>query len=276
MSRIPYRLAIVATLLAAAASAAGIGVANLYRDAPVWVQQARGTDLATLLLAVPVTTAGLWASRRRYAAGPAAVVAGMLYLAYNYAIFAFAVAMNPLTLVHIAILGLSLWSLVLGARAAVTVSAGLADRLDRRASGGLLVAVGALFGLLWLAQIAATTVTGVLPPDLVQAGIATNPVYALDLAFFLPLCVLAGTGVIRRTGARIVAVTMLLWVPLMGAGVAGGFLLMALGGERVPLPVVAVIAVLSVASMALAARAVTRAPAARIDAPTMRGAALSA
>jgi len=119
-------------------------------------------------------------------------------------------------------------------------------------------------------------VTGVLPPDLVQAGIATNPVYALDLAFFLPLCVLAGTGVIRRTGARIVAVTMLLWVPLMGAGVAGGFLLMALGGERVPLPVVAVIAVLSVASMALAARAVTRAPAARIDAPTMRGAALSA
>ena len=33
-------------------------------------------------------------------------MAGLLYLVYNYAIFAFSVAMNPLTAVHIAIFGL--------------------------------------------------------------------------------------------------------------------------------------------------------------------------
>ena len=49
-------------------------------------------------------------------AGRLAVVAGLLYLVYNYAIFAFAVAMNPLTVVHIAIFGLSLWSLLLAGR----------------------------------------------------------------------------------------------------------------------------------------------------------------
>ena len=42
------------------------------------------------------------------------MVAGLLYLVYNYAIFAFSVAMNPLTPLHIAIFGLSPWSLVLG------------------------------------------------------------------------------------------------------------------------------------------------------------------
>ena len=94
-------------------------VTGLYVDAPNWAQQARGTDLATLFLAVPVLAIGLWTARRGSSAGRLAVVAGLLYLVYNYAIFAFAVAMNPLTVVHIAIFGLSLWSLLLAGRAAV-------------------------------------------------------------------------------------------------------------------------------------------------------------
>ncbi len=51
-----------ATAPAALASVAGLSVADLYRDAPLWVQQARGIDLATLLLATPILVAGLWAS----------------------------------------------------------------------------------------------------------------------------------------------------------------------------------------------------------------------
>src|SRR4051794_34967855 len=140
MSGIPYLLAAIATLLAALASAAGIAVSGLYRDAPNWVQQAQGTDLATLFLAVPLTGFGLWASRRGRAVGAAAVLAGLLYLVYNYAIFAFAVALNPLTLVHIAILGVALWSLLLGGRAAADAGGGAAGRLGRPAAGGLLAA----------------------------------------------------------------------------------------------------------------------------------------
>jgi hypothetical protein len=273
MSGIPYRLAVLATVLAALASGAGIAVTGLYQDAPNWVQQAQGTDLATLFLAVPLTAIGLWASRRRYQVGPVAVLAGLLYLVYNYAIFAFAVAMNALTLVHIAILGLSLWSLVLGGRAAVRAAGGFADRLDRRASGALLVATGVLFGLLWIAQIATANVTGVLPPDLAKAGISTNPVYALDLAFFLPLCIVAGVGVLRGAPPRTVAFPMLIWVPLMGAGILGAFLLMAVADEEVPLPVAAVVAVLGLVSMLLVAHALIRSPSAEVDRSTIRAAA---
>jgi hypothetical protein len=255
---ISNRLAAIATVLAAFAAAAGLIVTGLYRDAPNWVQQARGTDLATLFIAVPVLVVGLWTAGRGSAAGRLAVVAGLLYLVYNYAIFAFSVAMNPLTAVHFAIFGLSLWSLVLGARIAVDGSQAATDRLNRRASAALLVGVAGMFGLLWLGQIATTTMTGALAPDLVRAGISTNPVYALDLAFFLPLCALAGIGLLRRNGAAAYALPMLIWVPLMGAGVLGGFVLAAAAGEEIPIVVASAIGALCVASASLAVVAIVR------------------
>jgi hypothetical protein len=268
MHAIPNRLAAVATFLAAGAALAGLAVRGLYVDAPNWVQQAQGTDLATLFLAVPVLAVGLWTASRGSSAGRLAVVAGLLYLVYNYAIFAFSVAMNPLTAVHIAIFGLALWSLVLAGRSAVKGAESVTERLNRRAAGGLLVGVGAMFGLLWLGQIATVATTGVLPPDLIKAGISSNPVYALDLAFFLPLCAIAGIGLLRRNGAAAFAFSMLVWVPLMGAGVVGGIVLMAIAGDHSALPVAVVITVLGVVSSILAAVAVIRPRAATGLAPT--------
>jgi hypothetical protein len=258
MHTIPSRLVAMATVLAAGAALAGLVMTNLYVDAPNWAQQARGTDIATLFLAVPVLGIGLWNAKRGSSAGRLAVVAGLLYLVYNYAIFAFAVAMNPLTAVHIAIFGLSLWSLLLFAPVVVDEAENVIERLNRRAASGLLIGVGAMFGLVWLGQIATTTTTGVLPPDLVKAGITSNPVYALDLAFFLPLCALAGIGLLRRTGAAAYAFPMLIWVALMGAGVVGGFLLVTLAGDQIAVPVVVAIGGLSVASSILAATALVR------------------
>ena len=257
---ISNRLAAIATAFAAFAAAAGLLVPGLYRDAPFWVQQARGTDLATLFVAVPVLVGGLWTTRRGSAAGQLAVFAALLYLVYNYGIFAFSVAMNPLTAVHIAIVGLALWSLVLVTRSTALTDAGtaVATGLNRRAAGVLLVAVSALFGLLWIGQIATATTTGSLSPDLVRAGLSTNPVYALDLAFFLPLCAVAGVGLLRRNGAAAFALPMLIWVALMGAGIVGGFVFSAAAGDEIPVVVAAVISALSFGSAALAVVAIAR------------------
>jgi hypothetical protein len=108
------RLAMLAALLTAIAAAAGLLASDLYRDAPFWAQQARGTDVATLLLAVPLLVGGLLAARRGSDLGRMAALAGLLYLAYNYAIFSFSVDLNPLTPLYIAILGLTIWSLAVG------------------------------------------------------------------------------------------------------------------------------------------------------------------
>jgi hypothetical protein len=189
-----------------------------------------------------------------------AVVGGLLYLVYNYAIFAFSVVMNQLTPVYLGVLGLALWSLVLGMQTPDVAEAGaaMAERLARRASAGLLVGVAALFGLLWLGQIATATASGVVPPDLARAGVPTNPVYALDLAFFLPLCAVVGIGLVRRNRAAAYALTMLIWVPLMGAGVLGAFVFAAIAGKEVPTAVIAVVGGLCVISAILAALPVLR------------------
>lgn len=258
MPTISSRLAAVATFLAAVCALAGLTLSGLYVDAPNWVQQARGTDLATLFLAVPVLIVGLWTADRGSTAGRLAVVAGLLYLVYNYAIFAFSVAMNQLTAVHIAILGLAAWSLLLAGRTAVDGAEGLTERMSRRTAGGLLIGVAGVFGLLWLGQIASASATGILPPDLVKAGLTTNPVYALDLAIFLPLCAIAGIGLLRRTSAAAFAFPMLIWVALMGAGVLGGFLLMGAAGDQIVVPVVVGIGGLTVASAIVASVATIR------------------
>lgn len=254
------RLAAIATVLATLASAAGLAISGLYRDAPNWAQQARGTDLATLFLAVPLLGIGLWTARGGSSLGRLLVVAGLLYVVYNYAIFAFSVAMNPLTVVHIAILGLATWSLVLAVSSAEFEDAGeaIGARLFRRSSAAVLIGVAVLFGLLWLGQIATTIFTGVLAPDLVRAGLATNPVYALDLAFFLPLCVVAGIGLIRRNRSASFALPMLIWVPLTSAGILGGFLFAAVAGDEVPIGVAAVLGGLGLVAACVAAMPLVR------------------
>ena len=268
---LPARLAGMAAVLAALAATTGVAVSGLYRDAPNWAQQARGTDLATLFLAVPILAIGLWTARSGSPAGRMAIIAGLLYLAYDYAIFSFSVAMNPLTALHITIFGLAVWGLTLYGRVPAVVSTGLAiaHALNRRLAASLLIGFAGLFGLLWLSQIAAAAMTGVLPPDVELAGIATNPVYALDLALFLPLCAVAGVGLLRRGRAGALAFPMLIWVALTSASIIGGFVLAAVAGERVPIVVMALVTAPGLASAILAAGPLLQRPAAADDATSV-------
>lgn len=244
LENLPDRLARAATALAAVASLAGLLIPELYRDAPFWAQQARGIDVATLLLATPILAAGLWASRRGSPLGRLAVLGGLLYLIYNYAIYATSVAMNPLAAVYILILGLAVWSFGLSLTSvelAVTAEPVL-TRLPRRTAAWFLVAVAVLFGLLWLGQIVSFTFTGVVPADLVRADLPANPVYAMDLALFLPLAAVAGIGILRgRASAAAYAEPMLIWVFLTSAGIVGGFLFASMAGDEVPIAVAMVV-----------------------------------
>ncbi len=107
------RLAWAAAVLAALCSVVGLVVPGLYRDTQFWAQQARGIDLATFLLATPILLTGLWAAGRGSRPGRLALAGGLLYLVYNEANYVTAVAMNPLAALHVAILGLAVWSLAL-------------------------------------------------------------------------------------------------------------------------------------------------------------------
>ena len=106
-SPVADRLAVVALLLAVMAAAAGLLIPALYRDTAEMVRQARSTDLTTLAAATPALGLGLWRARSGSHRGRLVALGALGYLAYSYAIFGFSVVVNPMTPVHIAILGLA-------------------------------------------------------------------------------------------------------------------------------------------------------------------------
>jgi hypothetical protein len=244
----------VTVILSGTAAAGGLFGRNLYRDNPFWIEQTRGIDLATLFLAVPILVVSLILVAGGWRLAVPLELGVLLYLAYNYAIYTTSVAMNRFALLYIAVLGLSLWAAIL---LASSPSLALASRTLTGTSHGrvaaiFLLVVAALFGLLWLSQILSSTLSGALPVDLKRTGLPANPVYALDLAVFLPLAVIAAIGVLRNLSpAADFALPMLVWVVLTSAGIVGGFFFEARANETVPIPVAALIGLLGVLAMIL-------------------------
>ena len=254
------RLALIALLLAAVAAAAGLLVSGVYRDTADGVRQASATDLVTLLGAVPALALGLWRARAGSAGGRLVAVGALAYLAYSYAIYAFSVVIDPLTPVHIAILGLATWSLLLTVFGLddATVDGASRFRLSRRASGGFLIVVAVLFATLWLSQIAGAITSGRLPAAVSDLNLPTSPVYSLDLAFAVPLIALAGVWQIRRDPrGPASAVAGLAFLSLLGLSVLTIFVFEAAAGIAVEAPPIVIFGVVTLTAAVLLGLALT-------------------
>jgi hypothetical protein len=255
------RLALVALPLAAIAAFVGLLVPGLYRDTADGIRQAQATDLVTLLVAVPTLAIGLLRARSGSVGGRLVAVAVLGYLAYSYAIYAFSVVINPLTPVHIAILGLATWSLVLTVRALDDATLELASRirLPRRTTGGFLIAIAGLFALLWLSQIAGAITSGRLPAALSDLGLPTSPVYSLDLAFAVPLIMIAGVWLIRRDRrGSAAAVAGLAFLVVLGLSVLSIFAFEAAAGVAIQVPPIAIFGAVTATAGALLVVGLTR------------------
>ena len=263
LATVADRLAWLAVALAGTCAIAGLVVPGLYHDSDGWIRQARAADFVTLFAVVPVLAISLLRIRAGSPAARLTALAALGYLVYNYGIFGFSVAINAMSPVHIAVLGLSVWSLVIAlldlARHPLLSDVGV--RLPRRASGAFLLSVAALFALMWLGQIAKAITSGVLPEELAKLGLSTNPVYTLDLAFALPFLALSGILLLRRSRSSAeIAVAALTWVALMGLGVFVIFVFDGLAGAIVPWAVAAIIGLITAVAVVLATLGLQPAP----------------
>jgi len=88
----------------------------------------------------------------------------------------------------------------------------------------------------------------------------TNPVWTLDLAFFLPLCVLAAVGLWRRAAAvGAFALPMLIWLSLTSVGIVAAFVFATVGGDPLPVVPLVLVSAIGLVTGALAAYSVLRA-----------------
>jgi hypothetical protein len=205
-------LSLPIALLAVAASLAGILVHSIYaRETANWAGQAVGQDIANLFLYPILLALALLAARgslRAYLAW-----SGLLaYSAYTYAVYAFATHFGPLFLLHVAILGLSVYALIgsLTSIDAGNVKAAFGRTTPVRQTALALIALVLVFCALWLSSDIPATVRNVPSKELRDAGVLTNPVHVLDLALFIPALALAGVFLLRGRALGFVLAPVLL------------------------------------------------------------------
>ena len=248
----------VTALLLAALSLGGLLWPSAYAgETASWRTQAIAQDWFDLVVAAPaLVVVSLWTRRGPHGSLRARLVqAGLLlYTLYVAVIYAFAIHLNALFLVYCATLGLSIFALFALAPLRDDATRRRFDaRLPVRLAGGFLIGVGAVFALLWLAQLGPAVVGGQPPAGLAETGLATNPVHVLDLSFILPLHLIAGVLLWRgRDLGYALAPALLAFDAMMAASIGFLALWSALDGAGA-LPVAAAMVALAAAAAVLLA-----------------------
>jgi hypothetical protein len=154
----------------------------------------------------------------------------MLFAAYSFLIYAFAIHFNAWFLLYCAALGLSVYGLAGTLALIAGRPAPMPDSLAARVTGCFLLATAVLFALIWLADIVPAMIEGVTPAAVTEAGLMTNPVHVIDLSIYLPGQALVGLGLLagRPAGHRFAPVVLAFGV-LMAANLAAIMLVTSLG-----------------------------------------------
>lgn len=253
-------------LLVAVTGFVGITDPAIYaRETASWATQGAGQDWVNLTVCAPALLVAAVLARR--GSRSARVIAGglLLYAAYSFAIYAFAMHFTVLFPVHCAVLGGASFALVDLLSAARAEPAGWYDeRAPIRSAAATLIGVAAVFGLLWLGQIAASLVAGTDPAGLADVGLAANPVHVLDLSLVLPAMLAVGIALLRRRPSAELLAPVLLAFAVMMALAIGGMLAMMyrrdLDIDLAPVVAVAILAVWCTGVLAVLCRHLRRSP----------------
>jgi hypothetical protein len=242
-------------VLLAATSLGGILLPSTYaRETASWRAQGIGQDWFDLLVVVPVIVTGAIGLRRGSRAARIVLGGALIYSAYSFVLYAFAVHFNALFLVYCAGLGSSVFSVAgLLVTAFCERAQEFAPTDATRLAGWLLGAVGAVFAVLWLSEIIPALVRGVPPASLAEGAFFTNPVHVLDLSLVLPLLIASGVSLARgQPFGYAVAPVMLVFnviMPLAIVSMFGSMRLLRVPVDLTPAVPLAVIVVISMAAL---------------------------
>ena len=214
----------IAILVAVAAGVAIVNPAIYARETASWSAQGTGQDWVNLLVCAPALLAAgamaLGGSRRARV-----VVAGLLlYTAYSFVIYAFAMHFTALFPAYCCLLGSSTFALVdlVVALGADDAGAWYRAQAPIRLAAGTLIGVAVIFAALWLREIVPALLAGTDPAGLAAVGLAANPVHILDLSLVLPAMAATGVALVRRRPAGAIFAPILLTFGVVMAIAIGG------------------------------------------------------
>ena len=199
-SRTPYTLSIIIAFLATIASAAGLLLNRLYRDNAFVTTTWLGNDAVTLYLAVPIMTAAMFFSNRGSLKAQLIWMGALDYMLYNYAFYLFGAAFNAFFLIYTALLGLSIFALILGLMNLDVngIRQQFRERTPVKWIGGYFLFVAFGLSAVYLMQSISFVFSGQLPSIVTISEHPTSIVFALDLTLLVPWLVVGALWLMKR------------------------------------------------------------------------------
>ncbi|MCS6846837.1 MAG: hypothetical protein RMN52_03885 [Anaerolineae bacterium] len=193
-------------------SAIGALFPGIFRDPAMTAGNAQGTAIVSLTIAIPVLVISMIRAAQGSYRAQIIWLGALGYILYNAAIFAFAVAFNPLFLLYVASLSLSLWAIValLIHMDVGEIRARFASNLPVRFFAIYVLVASALFFFTWMRQIIPAMFVPTKPAFLHGTDLLTSPTHVLDLGFALPLSVLGAVWLWQRKSWGYLLVGMML------------------------------------------------------------------
>ena len=241
---------LVISVLVTAASVLGLVDQGVYdEETKNWATQAQGQDIGNLLAVVTLLLSGYRYHRGSHRAG-LVWLGTLLYLVYAYIVYSVAVHFNELFLVYVAALGLSSYVVLFSVTRLRAENSAFPPPFARKVAGYTSIAIGVLFGLLWLSELIPATLSGEVPQSVIDAGLWVNPIHVIDLAVLLPGFIIAGYWTLKgkEAGQFFVGPLLILSV-LMGTSIVAAMIMMTVDGFENTLPPLLMVSVVVLASL---------------------------
>ena len=192
--------------------------------------QQQGNDLVTLVVGLPLLAISTWLAFRGSLRGRLLLTGTLGFFLYTYMSMSMLTAYNALFLVYVALFSLSLYAFILSMMSfdLMDLPHHFSARLPRGWIAGLMFLVGGFLLLAWLGRIVPPLLQDRTPA---LENTTTLVIQAMDLGLIVPLAILSGILLLRRSpwGYLLASVTLLKGVTL-GLGVSAMAINMVLKG----------------------------------------------
>lgn len=201
VDKVLFYFTIPIVFLMALCSAIGIWYPNIYsRETVDWLSQTIGHDISNLFVVAPALLISAFFVSKGSKLAKIIWIGAMITNIYSYVIYCFAVHFNFLFHVYCLILGLSIYSAIYFFinHIAEDMENWFTEKVQNRTIGTFLFIIAALFLLLWLSESLPAALSNTIPKNVINDGLLTNPIHALDFSFYLPLMFLSAVLLIKK------------------------------------------------------------------------------
>jgi hypothetical protein len=217
--------------------------------------QQQGNDVVTIFVAIPLLIVASRMTFRGSLRGRLLLTGTLGFFLYTYLSMCMLTAFNALFLVYVALFGLSLYAFLLCMMSfdLAALPQHFSERLPRGWIAGLLFLIGGFLTIAWLGKVLNPILQNIPP---VLDNTTTFVIQAMDLALIVPLAVLSGILLLRRSawGYLLTSVFVLKAIAL-GLAVSAMVVTMTLAGtpedSSIAIPFVVITALNLAAAVAL-------------------------